>query len=120
MKRKPSAIVQYKLRIRESLRRQIEKAAKQNEVSANAEMAKRLQDSFQQEFLAESETLVARMVDACGGFELVLATTALMAQIRQLPDEIQNQAEFKAALDRVSKALQGRRHVEEQYEQGKV
>jgi hypothetical protein len=46
MPRKGTAIVQYKLRIRESLRKKIEQAAKQHDVSANAEMARRLEQSF--------------------------------------------------------------------------
>jgi hypothetical protein len=49
MARKPTDIVQYKLRIRESLRRRIEQAAKKNGVSANQEMVGRLERSFEQE-----------------------------------------------------------------------
>ncbi|MDA9424033.1 Arc family DNA-binding protein [Bradyrhizobium sp. CCBAU 53380] len=51
MPRKPSDIVQYKLRIRESLRRKIEKAAEKNRTSANQEMVSRLEASFDQEEL---------------------------------------------------------------------
>jgi uncharacterized protein (UPF0147 family) len=46
MPRKPSATLQYKLRIRESLRRRIEAAAKPRGVSANYEMVSRLEASF--------------------------------------------------------------------------
>jgi Arc-like DNA binding domain len=49
MARKPTDIVQYKLRIRESLRRYIEEAAKKNGVSANQEMVRRLESSFERE-----------------------------------------------------------------------
>jgi hypothetical protein len=49
MARKPTDIVQYKLRIRESLRRRIEQAAKKNGVSANQEMVGRLERSFELE-----------------------------------------------------------------------
>ena len=49
MPRQPSAIVQYKLRIREALRRRIERAAKEHGVSANQEMVRRLEQSFDQE-----------------------------------------------------------------------
>lgn len=51
MSRKPAAIVQYKLRIREVLRRRIEQAAKKRGVSANYEMSSRLERSFEQEAL---------------------------------------------------------------------
>jgi hypothetical protein len=44
--RKPSDIVSPNLRIREELRRRLEKAAKQNDVSINREMINRLEDSF--------------------------------------------------------------------------
>jgi hypothetical protein len=47
--RKPTDIVQLKLRIRETLRRRIEAAAKKRQVSANYEMTSRLQQSFDQE-----------------------------------------------------------------------
>src|SRR5262245_13895630 len=43
-----SILVQYKLRIHQDLRRAIEKAAKENGVSANYEMARRLENSFEQ------------------------------------------------------------------------
>jgi len=49
MPRKQSAILDYKLRIRESLRRRIEVAAKRRGVSLNFEMASRLERSFDQE-----------------------------------------------------------------------
>lgn len=49
MPRKQSAILDYKLRIRESLRRRIEVAAKRRNVSLNFEMASRLERSFDQE-----------------------------------------------------------------------
>jgi len=49
MPRKESAILDYKLRIRESLRRRIEAAAKRHGVSLNFEMASRLERSFDQE-----------------------------------------------------------------------
>ena len=44
---KPPAIVNLKLRIRESLRRKIEVAAKKNDTSLNAEFVKRVEASFQ-------------------------------------------------------------------------
>ncbi|WOH55140.1 Arc family DNA-binding protein [Bradyrhizobium sp. BWC-3-1] len=49
MARKPTDYVQFKLRIRESLRRKIEKAAEKKATSANAEAVERIEHSFQQE-----------------------------------------------------------------------
>lgn len=46
MARKTTEVVQFKLRITEGLRRQIERSAKQNNRSANAEAADRLEKSF--------------------------------------------------------------------------
>jgi hypothetical protein len=51
MARKPSDVVQYKLRIREELRRRLEHAAKKRGVSVNYEMAARLKESFDREEL---------------------------------------------------------------------
>ena len=51
MPRKPDALLDYKLRIREDLRRRIEKAAERNHVSLNGEMVNRLRSSFEQEAL---------------------------------------------------------------------
>jgi 5-formyltetrahydrofolate cyclo-ligase len=63
MPRKPSHVLQYKLRIREALRRRIEKAAEKNGVSANQEMVRRLERSFDQE-AAQSINQVATNLEA--------------------------------------------------------
>jgi hypothetical protein len=49
MPRKPTDIVQYKLRIRETLRRRIAQEAKKRGISANQEMVRRLELSFHRE-----------------------------------------------------------------------
>jgi len=49
MPRKESAVLDYKLRIRESLRRRIAVAAERRGVSLNFEMASRLERSFDRE-----------------------------------------------------------------------
>jgi hypothetical protein len=46
--RKPTDLVQLKLRFDERLRRRIERAAERNECSMNAEIIKRLEQSFEQ------------------------------------------------------------------------
>jgi len=49
MPRKQSAVLSYKLRIREGLRRRLDQEAKKRGVSLNAEMAQRLERSFEQQ-----------------------------------------------------------------------
>lgn len=49
MARKPTEYVQFKLRIRESLRRKIEKAAEKKKISANAEAVERIEYAFEEE-----------------------------------------------------------------------
>jgi hypothetical protein len=46
MARKPTDFVQFKLRIREALRRKIEKAAEKKDISANAEAVERIEYAF--------------------------------------------------------------------------
>ena len=46
-KRKKTATVQLKLRIREELRRKLEREAKGRKASLNSEMARRLESSFE-------------------------------------------------------------------------
>ena len=48
---RPSDIIQYKIRVREDLRRRLEAAAKKRDVSINFEMTSRLTDSFEREEL---------------------------------------------------------------------
>jgi hypothetical protein len=61
MARKPSDVIQYKIRIREDLRRRLEQAAKKQDVSINYEMTSRLKDSFQHEGRLDQERLNADM-----------------------------------------------------------
>jgi metal-dependent amidase/aminoacylase/carboxypeptidase family protein len=49
MARKPTDYVQFKLRIRESLRRKIERAAEKAAHSANAEAVRRIEHTFEEE-----------------------------------------------------------------------
>jgi hypothetical protein len=58
MARKPSDIVSPNLRIREDLRRRLEKAATANGVSINREMINRLEASFGQQSLLKLDELV--------------------------------------------------------------
>jgi hypothetical protein len=49
MARKPTDYVQFKLRIREALRRKIERAAEKKKISTNAEAVERIEESFREE-----------------------------------------------------------------------
>jgi hypothetical protein len=53
MSRKPTEFVQFKLRIREALRRKIEKAAEKKDISANAEAVERIERTFAQDEASE-------------------------------------------------------------------
>jgi hypothetical protein len=75
MPRKPSAIVQYKLRIRETLRRRIERVAKEHGISANQEMASRLERSFEQESVRKIDLIATQME------KLIQHTTATLATV---------------------------------------
>jgi len=59
--RKPSAVLDCKLRIRESLRRQIAQAAEKNGVTLNAEMVRRLDESFTREKQDALEEVTRRL-----------------------------------------------------------
>jgi hypothetical protein len=54
MARKPTDVVQFKLTIREALRRKIEKAAEKKAISANAEAVERIEETFEQEEWVEA------------------------------------------------------------------
>jgi hypothetical protein len=86
--RKPTEYVQFKLRIRESLRRKIERAALKGAHSANAEAVKRLEYTF-----AEEESWEAHHK------EMEKHREEIEDQQRQWYEEqAREQAEHKAAL----------------------
>ena len=112
MPRKPTAFVSYKLRIKEALRREIERAAKARGVSLNYEMSSRLERSFErdaQRRLDETESDMsntwARYGQAFHELEkqgdLLRATEALLKQIEQ---ESTSPA-IKAAVVQVKQAI---------------
>jgi hypothetical protein len=114
MPRKPSAVLQYKLRIRESLRRRIEKAAEKNKVSANYEMVSRLERSFDQEHTIEIAAIAGHIEDAWARNDqifhelnkqgdLLRAAEELVAQIEQLPADRQTTG-IKKAVEQVKQA----------------
>jgi hypothetical protein len=112
MARKPSDIVAPNLRIREDLRRRLEKAAEKNRVSINREMINRLTDSFELRTHLNFEELHAGMEVAYAHIEratlhhpnmqadLINAAEALVAA-----NEKQDQAAITAAIAQVKAAI---------------
>jgi hypothetical protein len=70
MARKATEFVQFKLRIREGLRRKIESAAEKKDISANAEAVERLENSF------DSETRRNEMRELASQFNKFIAESA--------------------------------------------
>ncbi len=113
MARKPSDTAQLKLRIREDLRRRLERAARKRAVSLNFEMTDRLKESFDRE---AQRTIDAVGSDIAGHWarfggawhelnkqgDLVRASTAL---IEQLPAEVQEREAIKKAVAQVKKII---------------
>jgi hypothetical protein len=62
--RKPTDIVSPNLRIREELRRRLEQEAKRRAVSLNAEMARRLEHSFELDAMRSLDGIAERMIAA--------------------------------------------------------
>ena len=67
-KRKKTDIVQFKIRLRETLRRQLEAAAHTKDISLNSEIVSRLEQSFVQaslqDLIAEGRKGQSRLVEA--------------------------------------------------------
>jgi hypothetical protein len=74
-KRKKTDIVQFKLRIREALRRRLEAAAGAEERSLNSEIAHRLENSFEQE---KSLHMLEALLAPGPGLELVRAVGIIL------------------------------------------
>src|SRR5262252_9352428 len=73
-KRKKTDIVQFKLRIREALRRRLEAAANAEERSLNSEIAHRLENSFEQE---KNSILLEELLAPGAGLELIRAVAVI-------------------------------------------
>src|SRR5262245_718340 len=88
MSRKPSDIAQFKLRIRESLRRQLENAAARNKNSINSEIANRLHASFQADNARALDEIVADLDHIRQGFAVLLGADKLAADPKALGQAI--------------------------------
>jgi hypothetical protein len=74
-KRKKTDIVQFKLRIREGLRRKLEAVANAEERSLNSEIAHRLENSFDQEKIS---ILLEELLAPGVGLELIRAVAVIL------------------------------------------
>ena len=125
MPRKLTDTIQVNLRIKESLRRRLEQAAKKRDVSLNFEMVDRLKGSFDQDAHRTIEAAAARIElvaerfgdlarEAAGPVllwqhqprpDLREAGEALVAQIEQLPAEIRAREALKDAVEHMRAVL---------------
>jgi hypothetical protein len=110
MARKPSDVIQIKIRVREDLRRRLEQAANKADRSVNSEMASRLADSFNlpklNEITARLENVYTRdareSLDRMQTQDLMDAAEDL---IEQLPTEVQGREAVKRAIAEVQNAI---------------
>jgi hypothetical protein len=116
MARKPSDVIQIKIRVREDLRRRLEQAANKAHRSINSEMASRLADSFNlpklNEVTAGLENVYTRfareMHDRSQTQALMRAADWL---IQELPTEVQGREAVKRAIAAVQNAITAIAHV---------
>jgi Arc-like DNA binding domain len=89
MSRKPSETVQLKLRFPERLRQRIESAAARDERSMNAEIVRRLEQSFQKEDLQANQARLAEAAATTAVEKLLVVTEGKIASHRK-DQEIDN------------------------------
>jgi len=128
MPRKQSAILDYKLRIRESLRRRIEVAAKRRNVSLNFEMASRLERSFDQESQRSMDETAEHLKTVLERFamahheanmlgDLVRATEALIEMIQTGKDTTEAVARARQVIQMIDReATLGVRRMRTRYD----
>jgi len=128
MPRKQSAILDYKLRIRESLRRRIEVAAKRRGVSLNFEMASRLERSFDQESQRSMDETAEHLKTVLERFamahheanmlgDLVRATEALIETVQAGKDTTEAVARARQVIQMIDReATLGVRRMRTRYD----
>jgi hypothetical protein len=110
--RKPNDLIQINLRVREHLRRRLEREAKRRQVSINFEMTSRLELTFEKESARAIDEVAADIAINWAHFgsafhelnkqgDLLRATEALLKQFDALPGEIQKR---KALQETVAQA----------------
>jgi len=110
MARKPSDVIQIKIRVREDLRRQLEQAANKADRSINSEMASRLANSFNlpklNEITGRLENVYTRLAhdlrDRSQREDLMRAAEYL---IEQVPTEVRGREAVKRAIAEVQNAI---------------
>jgi hypothetical protein len=97
MARKPTELVPLMLRLRESLRKQLEKAAKAHDVSMNTEINDRLEHSFEREKQEARDTAI---VDAIAGSGL--NREILQAAIHILREQPERRGELESRIREIA------------------
>ena len=110
MARKPSDVIQIKIRVREDLRRRLEQAANKADRSINSEMASRLADSFNLPKLNEITAGLENIYERAGREELDRVQTEDLMRaaeylIQELPTEVQGREAVKRAIAEVQNAI---------------
>jgi predicted transcriptional regulator len=116
MARKPSDVIQIKIRVREDLRRRLEQAANKADRSINSEMASRLADSFNlpklNEITAGLENVYGRLANELRDHLLMQGLMrAADDLIQELPTEVQGREAVKRAIAEVQNAITAIAHV---------
>jgi len=116
MARKPSDVIQIKIRVREDLRRRLEQAANKADRSINSEMASRLADSFNLPKLNEITAGLENIYERAGREELDRVQTEDLMRaaeylIEELPTEVQGREAVKRAIAEVQNAITAIAHV---------
>ena len=116
MARKPSDVIQIKIRVREDLRRRLEQAANKADRSINSEMASRLADSFNLPKLNEITAGLENIYERAGREELDRVQTEDLMRaaeylIEQLPTEVRGREAVKSAIAEVQKVITAIAHV---------
>jgi predicted transcriptional regulator len=104
-----SRAIDYKIRIRDALRRRLETAAKKRDHSINAEMVARIEESFERGDLLKLEKITAGLETAYGRFARELRdrqqTQELMNAAEALVRQVQDREELKPTITWVQEAI---------------
>jgi hypothetical protein len=93
MARKLTDVVQVNLRLREKLRRQLEKAAARRQVSLNYEMTSRIQETFDRKSLFDLDTVAGDMSIAWGRYSALFHTLNLQGDLMRAAETLVQQLE---------------------------
>jgi hypothetical protein len=106
MAKKKTETVVVTWRVKEALRRRLESAATHNEISVNAEITRRIEESFSRESLVDLQDKVQKLMGSIiGRLETEARVASKDPTLWQDPDELQRLYEIR---------LEETRHVERQ------